>query len=262
MVEENLDILIISFVIILLALSTLIGVLMHIFNRKRLELLLKMREAEHKNAQMISDARRETQEQMLKNLSWELHDNIGQLLSVSKIQLSMMHLPDEPQQKKLLEDTIVLLGEVLDEVRNLSRSLNPNSILFVGVIKATELEISRLNRLKFLRASMKVEGKEFEIDKDHQLIIYRIIQEIITNVIKHAKATTFEIKFIFDNEFLNLICTDNGVGKDVSLPFEGLGIKNIKERCVFIGAEITFESIINNGVTIKMRYPNTLSNQQ
>jgi len=117
-----------------------------------MKFIIEKQEAEKQAEIEMAKIRIENQENLLKSISWELHDNIGQLLSVSKMQLSM--LPEQPTDlsKKMVNDTLDVLSRVLEDVRSLSKSLNTDSVGFMGLVKATGFEIDRLNRIKFLNA--------------------------------------------------------------------------------------------------------------
>ncbi len=259
--EENLNVLVISFVIILLVLTILLFSLLYFFNQKRIKYIIEKQEGLRKAERELERARIENQEHLLKSLSWELHDNIGQLLSVSKMQLSMMSVPVRNEDKKMLDDTISLLGQVLDDVRNLSKSLNTESIVFMGLLKAATFEIERLNRLKFINASYFVSGHVVTMHHEHEIILFRIIQEVISNVIKHARATTFSLTFTFSEHQLLILCEDNGMGMNTDSSGYGLGLKNIVSRANMIKASSHFENKVDGGLKTSICYPLYVADQ-
>ncbi|MBK7807163.1 MAG: hypothetical protein IPJ51_12780 [Saprospiraceae bacterium] len=253
--ENHLNVLVISFVIILLLLTILLFSLLYFFNQKRIKYIIEKQESLRKAERELERARIENQEHLLKSLSWELHDNIGQLLSVSKMQLSMMSVPAVKDDQKMLDDTITILGQVLDDVRSLSKSLNTESIVFMGLLKAASFEIERLNRLKFIDARYTVRGDVETLHHEHEIILFRIIQEIISNVIKHARATTFSLTFTFTKHQLMIICEDNGIGMNTDTSGYGLGLKNIVSRASMIQATAFFENKAEGGLKTSICYP-------
>ncbi len=252
---EDLTVIIISFVTILLVLITVIFTLFYFFNQKRIRYILEKQESARNAERELEKARIENQEHLLKSLSWELHDNIGQLLSVSKMQLAMMSEPATPSDRKMLGDTIGLLGQVLDDVRSLSRSLNTESIIFMGLLRASSFEIDRLNRLNFIKAAFSVEGTAINLPQDHEIILFRMIQEIISNVIKHARATEFNLTFRFDTHQLVIISEDNGIGMLTAPSGFGLGLKNIVSRAGLLQAEASFVNKAGGGLQTTIAYP-------
>jgi len=259
--EEKLNVLVISFVIILLLLTILLFSLLYFFNQKRIKYIIEKQEGLRQAERELERARIENQEHLLKSLSWELHDNIGQLLSVSKMQLSMLSVPALKEDQKMLDDTITILGQVLDDVRNLSKSLNTESIVFMGLLKAVAFEIERLNRLKFIEARFMINGDVPTLHEEHEVILFRIIQEIISNVIKHAKATTFSITFTFTKDHLMIGCEDNGTGMNTDTSGYGLGLKNIVSRASMIKASAFFENRSAGGLKTSISYPLCMNDQ-
>ncbi|MBK9257139.1 MAG: histidine kinase [Saprospiraceae bacterium] len=253
--REDLTIIIISFVGILLIMVSVIFVLFYFFNQKRIRYILEKQEAERSAERELEKARIENQEHLLQNLSWELHDNIGQLISVSKMQLSMMKEPPLPADRKILGDTIEILGKTLDDVRSLSRSLNTESIMSMGLLKATSFETDRLNRLKFVKAQLNIDGTPIRLPEDHEIILFRIIQELISNVIKHAKATDFVLTFRYDKDRLQITCVDNGIGMSSGTSGYGLGLKNIMSRSSMLHAVTTVENPEGGGLRTTISYP-------
>jgi signal transduction histidine kinase len=243
------------FVLTLFFLVIILFSLFFIFNKRRLHYISEKQNALDRYQKELEASRIENQEHLLKALSWELHDNIGQLLSVSNLQLSMVSADIPEKDKKLVTDTREILSRVLEDVRNLSKSLNADSFMFLGLIKAVDFEIERLNRLKFVDATFITEGNETTLPDEHEIILFRIIQECISNVIKHARATKFEIFFRFGSEGFTILCEDNGIGMNIHSKNFGLGMKNIISRAALIGAEASLEPVTGGGLRVKIFYP-------
>jgi signal transduction histidine kinase len=195
----------------------------------------------------------EIKEQTLKNISWEIHDNVGQILSTLNLYSFKIHdsAPVELQPKVVeLQD---LIQTAITEVRSLSKALNTDYIKNVGLIKSTELELARFERLKFLEAKLEIEGTPFSISDEKELILLRIIQEFFSNSLKHARATKILVVFSFSGRDLKITVKDNGVGFENS-EVKGTGILNMRNRAKLIGAFITLESKINEGTHIEIKY--------
>lgn len=242
-------------VVTMLLLVSMVFVLFIVFNKRRVKFILEKQEALRKAELENARVRIETQEMLLRNISWELHDNVGQLLSVSKMQLSMLPEPDSESEKKILNDTLELLTQVLDDIRSLSRTLNTDHIGFMGLVRSVEFEIDRLNRLKYIKANFSLKGMPQEINNDDEIVLFRIIQEWISNVIKHAKATHFNLEFIFDHDFLTIIADDNGTGMDLKPEKYGLGMKNIISRLKLLNGDIKMENKKEGGLRSIVKYP-------
>lgn len=242
-------------VMVMLILVSMVFMLFIVFNRKRIKFILEKQETQRQAEFEFAKIRIENQEHLLKNISWELHDNIGQLLSVSKMQLSMLPQPDTETDKKILNDTMELISKVLDDIRSLSRSLNTESIGFMGLLTATKFEIDRLNRLKFINARFNITGTPVKLHNSDEIILFRIIQELMSNVIKHAKASNFDLVFSFGNDELIITASDNGVGMKTKTENYGLGLKNIVSRIKLLNGSINFENKEKRGLLTTIKYP-------
>lgn len=235
----------------LLGLCSIVIFLFTVFQKKKNALLKIQFEAEKNFEQQIVESQIEIREQTLRNISWELHDNIGQLLTLSKIQLQSI-----PEHPELLKDVNDNISKILTEVRALSRIINPDFIANISLIEAINLEIDRFNRLSYINAVFTVNGEPKAIDSKSEIVLFRILQEFFSNTIKHSKATTLFVDFAFENNKLTIISKDNGIGFDVSHPsLQGLGIGTMQKRGKLINSEVKIASDVNKGTTISIIHP-------
>lgn len=242
-------------VVVMLLLVSIIFILFMVFNKKRINYLLEKKEIQRQAEIEYVRVRIETQEYLLKNISWELHDNIGQLLSVSKMQLSMLPEQQSESSKKIVNDTMEVLSKALEDVRSLTKSLNSESVGFMGLIKATGFEIDRLNRIKFINAKLNIVGIPTQLKSEDEIVLFRVIQELISNVIKHAKASEFLLSLNYSDTSLEIISQDNGVGIKTDTPNYGLGLKNIVSRIKLLNGNIEFKNNETGGLITKIVYP-------
>lgn len=241
--------------VIILFVTTLIIVAFVVFivllfglYQKRKNFLLEQKAADQKRFEReIAETQIEIREETLRNISWELHDNIGQLLTLAKIQLQNA----SPDNINEVSETIT---KGLTEVRALSKLINPEAIKNINLIEAIQLEIERFNRLNFINSSLKISGQEFSIDKKASIIIFRILQEFFSNTIKHSKATDLNVALDFNNNSLVILAKDNGIGFSSELVSKGIGLENIKNRAKLIGAEAVFTSEKTKGTSLKIIY--------
>jgi signal transduction histidine kinase len=239
-----------STLIAVILVATIIFLFLVVQNRKRKHLLEK-KISEQKFEKELAKSQNEIREKALKNLSWEIHDNVGQLLSVAKMQLNRIEL--KSSNKNEINEVTKLVSKSLQDLRALSKSLNPIAIQQIGFIKAIQLEIDRYNRLNFINANLQIVNTPFEIEKQKETILFRIIQEFITNSLKHSKASKLEIIIIFNKDNLEIKINDNGVGFDINNESNGIGIINMQGRAKLINAELFINSKINKGTTLKIK---------
>jgi signal transduction histidine kinase len=218
------------------------------FQKRKNFLLEKQKRDREDFEREITRTQIEIREETLRNISWELHDNIGQLLTLAKIQLQTASLEN-------INDVKNTLSKGLVEVRALSKLINPESIKKIRLKEALQLEMDRFNRLNFIKASLKVVGKEQKINSETSIIIFRILQEFFSNTIKHSKAKNLNVVLNFKKDVLEISAKDDGVGFSVdNTKFNGIGLENIKNRAKMINASASFLSEINKGTTLKIAY--------
>jgi two-component system NarL family sensor kinase len=246
MQENGEFVLIVSTILILIIVIALI-ILFTTFQKKKNFLVEKQKEEQERFEKEIAETQIEIREATLRNISWELHDNIGQLLTLAKIQLQN----STPENIKEVSETIT---KGLTEVRSLSKLINPEAIKNIDLREALQLEVDHFNRLNFIETTYKVEGDEVEIDKKASIVLFRILQEFFSNTIKHSKATNLEVTLNYKKDKLILFAKDNGVGFLINEKKEGIGLSNIKNRIKLIGAEVNFVTAENKGTSIEITY--------
>ena len=247
MQQQEGEILIISTIVITLVVVFLI-ILFTVFQRRKNQLLREKSREKKRFEQEIAETQIEIREETLRNISWELHDNIGQLLTLAKIQMQQA----SPENMHEVSETI---SKSLDEIRALSKSINPEFIKNIDLKEAINLEVERFNRLNYINAKLIIKGEEKVLNKKHTIIIFRILQEFISNTIKHSKATNLDVVLHYKKEVLEITAADNGVGFEIHETNQnGIGLQNIKTRAKLINATIDFNSQPNKGTILKINY--------
>lgn len=224
--------------------------LFYSFQSRKTALILKQKESERILTKEFTESQIEIREETLKNISWELHDNIGQLLTLAKIQIQNI-APETPE----LIETQEIISKSLSELRILSKVINPEFIKTISLHEAIEIEVNRLNRLNFIKAYFNKEGEMFLLDKKQEIIIFRMLQEFFSNTIKHAQASKLEVNIEYKENAIYLEARDDGKGFDISDKSHlGIGLQSMRNRGKLIGAEVNLESKINEGTSISITY--------
>lgn len=251
--EESL--LIIYFVVVILLLTTFTIVFFITYQKRKNKLLLEKYEAEKRFEDEIVKSKLEIQEQTLKNVGWELHDNIGQLLSVANMQLNILSKSVDENSKSSVIDIKEVVANSLQEVRSISKSLNSEVIQYSGLEESVKNELSRFERLQVIQPNFKLQGEGFDLDQKDTIILYRILQELFSNVIKHSKADKIDVMFDYSNNQLKIEVKDNGVGFNSEEIERGSGMFNMQSRAKMINATLNFESSTNKGTYATLIYP-------
>lgn len=245
--QENEQIILIIATLLVLFIVVALIILFSVFQKKKNSLVEERKKTQERFEKEIAETQIEIREATLRNISWELHDNIGQLLTLAKIQLQ------NATQENIIEvsDTIT---KGLTEVRALSKLINPEAIKNIDLMEAVQLEIDRFNRLNFINSSFLILGIPSKIDEKSSIIIFRILQEFFSNTIKHSKASELRVTLDYQNSTLHVTAADNGIGFSSKEKKEGIGLINIKNRAKLIGAEVTFSSQKNSGTKLQIKY--------
>ncbi len=219
-----------------------------VFSRKKNRLLREKATEKKRFEREIAETQIEIREETLRNISWELHDNIGQLLTLAKIQL-------QNATPESLDDISETITKSLNEIRSLSKLINPEFIKNIALKDALQLEIERFNRLQFINASLKIVGEEKELNQKHGIILFRILQEFFSNTIKHARGSKLEVCLEFNSDKLTIKAIDDGIGFNMEdIQKKGIGLENMKTRAKLINADINLESKPNYGTELNIYY--------
>ena len=201
----------------------------------------------------------EIQEQTLKNISQEIHDNIGQTLSLAKLNLNTLKLNDPENAVVKIASSKELVSKAILDLRSLSKTMHTDTILQAGLLKALEIELQIISRSSDIHTALKVAGTPFSLDPQKELIIFRTIQEAFNNVIKHANAQSINIEVIYADNKMEITVADNGSGFDpnVSKPEKvgGSGLRNMKNRMQLIGASLNIHANDPKGTKVHIIIP-------
>jgi two-component system NarL family sensor kinase len=199
----------------------------------------------------------EIKEDTLKYIAYELHDNLGQIASLIKINLNTLTLKDEEKASRKIEDTKDLVRQLIYDLKSLSMSLNSDRVIQVGLVKSLETEVERLNKTGQVEATLAVEGAIPKLSNNVSIIFFRMTQEIINNIVKHSKASQVNILFSATQNLVTFKCHDNGMGFDVAEKIQngGSGLLNLQNRARFINAQLNIQSSSEGGTTVSIQIP-------
>lgn len=248
--------LLVYMIAVLVIVTTLVIVFFVVFLKRKNKLLLDKIKQEQAFEAEITQAQTETQEQTLKNIGWELHDNIGQLLSFANMQLSILKMQVADDVKEKFKDTTDALKESLAEVRALSKTLNNEVVLNVGFEKSITNELNRMKKMTFDSAELKTIGESVDFkERKHEIILFRILQEFLSNSVKYSEAKN--ILIVLDYQPNNLVITakDDGKGFNLDETEKGSGLINMKSRASLINAQLELTSQPGEGVKLILNYP-------
>ena len=201
----------------------------------------------------------EIQDQTFQNISQEIHDNIGQVLSLVKLNLHTADFNDLPATMEKINCSKTLVGKAIVDLRDLSKGLNADMVKEMGLHKTIQREMTLMSRTGQYKTVFSQQGQPFRFDKQKELIMFRIFQELLNNIISHSRAKTVIVRLFYRAGLFNLTVSDDGEGFDKSrIDIEeqfGLGIRNMQTRSALIGASFQLTSTHGKGTTVSIDLP-------
>ncbi|HUZ58370.1 MAG TPA: PAS domain S-box protein [Hanamia sp.] len=200
-----------------------------------------------------------TQEEERYEIGGELHDNICQILAAAKMSLSMMKPSLTPSVIDLYNQSSEGIMMAVEEIRNLSHRLAPAFFDNTKLEEAFEGLFKTFNVRDTYNVSMNFESsaKNYPINQETQLSLYRILQEQLRNIITHAKCTSIEVGVFIKNDKLEMRIADNGIGFNMNQVKDGIGLSNMKRRAEIISGEFHINSSQGKGCEILITIPIT-----
>jgi len=229
---------------------------------------LTRREAEeslrsaHTQLQTLSRQLMQVQERERRQLAHDLHDEIGQAVTAIKMNLqTMQRVADTSMVQDTLNDSMGILDKILQRVRDLSLDLRPAILDDLGLVPAVRWYVERQAQRAGLVAEVEADGVSQGLEPDLSVACFRIIQESITNILRHAKAAKIHVVLRQSDQHLDLSIKDDGIGFPVREPSDmaagrsTLGLLGMQERAQALGGHVTIQSLPDQGTEVRVRMP-------
>jgi signal transduction histidine kinase len=226
------------------------------YQRKKRDFIENKQRMEANYKMELTRVEQEIQEETIKQIGYELHDNIGQLVTVAKIHLqNILKDGEEPRLKEIH----IVVSKALEELRRLSKSLDTSSVEKMSLEELLTKDQTRINQLGHINFQFKQEGDLVEIDSKKKIILYRMMQEIVTNALKHAKCDEINVNIHYGPEQFIFIVADNGRGFNIdvmnSTEHNGSGLIHLKSRANLLGGQLILNSSRETGTKYEIICP-------
>lgn len=196
----------------------------------------------------------EIQEQTFQQVSREIHDNVGQILAVVKLYLASLNGNEKSElNKKRISETDNLVSQAINELRSLSYSLNSEKLRSTGLAQSLRAEVERIAGAGKVETRFSCEGEEKEFAPEHELILFRMCQELLANAIRHSRANLIEMKMKWLPDGLHLSVCDDGIGFDPENR-PGNGMNHLRQRAALVGASLEIISENGKGTTTNIQW--------
>lgn len=203
----------------------------------------------------------EIQENTFKTIGQELHDNIGQMLSVAKLTLAVLPIETGHAAYEKLQYSKDVLNKAIFDLSDLTKSLHTDRITQVGLAESIRYDLYALKNVGVFKIHFHQDGPEETFNEQRAVFLFRMFQESLNNIVKHSRATEVSVVLTYLEDTFIMEISDNGVGFDVTEKKQsissnsGVGLKSIFNRAKLIGAELSIDSDGKTGTVIRIEVP-------
>lgn len=246
--------------LIVMLLLAIVVVLFYVYYQRRLlEQQKELGELRIQQQQDLLAATINSQEKERRRIAADLHDGIGVLLTTS--QLFIRQIPAVEEALKHRDTSLQLIDESITNIRSITHNLSPENLLQFGLLAAVEDLVKVTNQLPGLQ--LNFQHDEYQaLPPEKEFALYRIVQELFANCIKHAQAKTIDLGLLLESKPHQLIYRDDGIGMDLGQfeaaslkPEEGIGLKNIRSRAQLLQAKMKLDSKPGQGFYLQLSFP-------
>lgn len=226
------------------------GTFLFIYNQKKQQQKAELAEAEKLRFKDVIEA----EEKERSRIAQELHDGLGQLLSTARLNVAGLEDSVLAENKPDLDRALKIIDDACVEVRSISHNMMPSALIRLGLIPAINELVNNINATKALKIDF-TNNVDASVGKSLDITIYRVVQEVLNNMIKHAKADHISMSILKIAGELEIIMKDNGIGFDTNMLKEskGMGWKNIFSRVSMLDGNIKLESEPKKGTMIYIK---------
>jgi two-component system, NarL family, sensor kinase len=244
---------------ILALLSSLIFYLF--YNRNKIKQAAVLQAAIIKQQDISTKGIIEAEERERKRIASDLHDGVGQLMTAAWLNMQAINEKTkniDSETTDLLNKAMHLVDESCKEVRAVSHNMMPNALLKKGLVNAIREFLQQIN-IKSTKINLQTDGLNNPLSNHIETVMYRVIQESVNNVIKHAQATSLDISINQDETGIDVMIEDNGKGFNFSEANkkDGIGLQNIKSRIEYLKGTVEWNTAENKGTLVAIHIPET-----
>ncbi|MBS1599590.1 MAG: sensor histidine kinase [Bacteroidetes bacterium] len=247
-------------IFLVLVLLGFIITILFLHQRKRRRFAKELEKIKANYEKELFKAQLEMQEETFQYISREIHDNVGQFLSLAKLNLNTLDFEDIDLTLELINHSSDLLTRALEDLRDLSKSLSSDIIKNGGLQKAIELQVSQLQKTGKFRVIYDIKGNYQFLNEQNEIILFRILQEAVNNIIRHSCAREIIILLSCIENNVKMYIQDNGKGFDIDFlsnrkNHPAGGINNMQKRARLINADLDIKSDPGKGTRITVTTP-------
>jgi len=240
--------------VIILVLTGLIVISLFINQKRKYRHRQEKSEMKNNFNQELLRSQLEIQHQSFESISRELHDNVGTLISIAMVHIRSLTLPAHSHDAQKVTEAESLLNEAMTTLKDISLSINPENITRMGWQRSFITELERLRKTNLFAIHYAEEGAPFPIELPKQVIIFRILQETLNNIVKHSSGRNIYTNVRFSDPLLVISIKDDGIGFNSMTSSRGSGMKNMLARAAMLPATLDIDSSPEKGTAVTLSY--------
>ncbi|MFZ6009592.1 MAG: sensor histidine kinase [Bacteroidota bacterium] len=252
---------------LLIATSTIVSVafvltvlaVMIIYRKRKVEYMREINRMNEKFTHELLQTQLEVQQQTMRHIGREIHDNVGQQLTLAFLYTQQLHSTDEKIEGQI-RSVATIINESLTDLRNLSRNLTSTDSMYADLCSIIHSECSKVQATGLCQVNFETNIKQLEASQAVKSFVLRILQEFLQNSLKHSRCSVIQVKLqVLNDGEVELSAEDNGKGfsfntNSLQEPI-GIGLKNMKKRAEIIGALFLLDSVPERGTKMQLRIP-------
>jgi two-component system, NarL family, sensor kinase len=245
--------------IFILMLISFIAFVIYLLNHRHIDHHRRIATLKSEFEQTLLSTQLEIQEQTFQNISREIHDNIGLSLTLAKLNLNTISWNNTTNSREKVTGSVEFISKAIEDLSYISKTLNTDFIEENGLLHALELEIKKIKKLGVFEVKFDITGSPVYMNTQKELVIFRIIQEVLNNSIKHAQAKSLSIFLNYYADHVLIQLSDDGSGfiDDTEDPKmkKGTGLLNIVKRASIVEGRCEVKSEFGKGTKVTMEVP-------
>ena len=253
--------------VLVLLLASFILILFFLHQRKQILHFNSISQLRLEHEKNILKTQLEIQESTFEDISQEIHDNIGLSLTLAKLNLNTIESNKTFNFFPLVDSAKELISKAIRDLNDLSKSLKAERVVSLGLYKSVELEVEKIKNIGIFEIEYAVFGEPFFLDPAKEVYLYRVFQESLNNILKHASANIIKVKLDYDQSGFSMYISDNGVGFNINeinakQALKSMaGLNNIYKRVELMDGKCEIHSEKRLGTTIKIIIPKQFNDE-
>lgn len=213
-------------------------------------LLVALKNKQSKQETDYLHALNEEKESTMCMMAMEVHDNFTQMLCMSRMFLHKINDHAVHENRDYIQSAADMIDNMIVVSHNMTHSLHPEYLKREGLIASIEKEVDWVRKIKKVNIELEISSNRYAMESTKELMVFRMLQECIHNIFKHASATLIKINLSYEDTFFHLSIEDNGIGFDTGSPLKGTGMLNLYKRAELCGGSLSVRSEKGGGTKV------------